>query len=107
MPLSAHSVANQPSVEPHLRTSTIRDSLRGTQGQSHSCPNAEPHPNSTLTHAVRASPVESMMLGESTSPTTPETNLEHPYVCGKTLVITPIAVMSSPRAGEATMAGAV
>ena len=45
--------------------------------------------------------------GERTSPTTPETNLEKPYVSGNTDEITPIAVMSMFRSGAATIAAPV
>ena len=60
-----------------------------------------------LTEAVRARPVASIIRGESTSPTTPETNFEQPYVSGKTEEMTPIDVMSMARSGAATIAGAV
>ncbi len=67
----------------------------------------EAQPKAMLTHAVSARPVASIVRGERTSPTTPETNLEQPYVRGKTEEITPMDVMSTPSSGEATIAGAV
>ena len=66
-----------------------------------------PKPNAMFTAAVAISPPASMMVGEVRAPRTPDTNLEKPYAMGKREVSAPTRVMSMPRAGSATMTGAV
>ena len=64
-------------------------------------------PNATFIAAVAMSPPASRRRGEVLEPSTPDTNLDMPYMMGKMLVSVPMSLMVMPNVASATMAGAV
>jgi hypothetical protein len=64
-------------------------------------------PNATFITAVAMSPPASKRRGEVLEPSTPDANLENPYMMGKMLVSVPMSLMVIPSVASATIAGAV
>ena len=64
-------------------------------------------PNARFMSAVAARPPARSARGEVREPSTPEANLETPYMMGKIDVSAPTSVMERPKAESATIAGAV
>jgi hypothetical protein len=64
-------------------------------------------PNARFMSAVAARPPARSARGEVREPSTPEANLETPYMMGKIEVSAPTSVIERPSAASATIAGAV